>query len=462
MFGIFGLLILIAVNAEVLFAEYPACGSLDDEITEAGLEENIDGHVTRLLKLRNSNGGWANTPEVFLSIQLTEPESFSNLDKSIRRMEEEIQDGISSITIGELAQYMLAVKSACKNTSSFGEVNLKKKLLKKLKGEFYRNGIQLSTPEDGWYGVFLATEAYCVSQAQSPGDEFIHRILHAQNRDGSFGNSASIDHTTRAMMALLCLSRINAISSTQREQVKNSLNLATQFLRSKITTERDDVWFGDKYATPAGVLAIKEHTEWADNAWRCRLMMRSLNRQHSDTEGESAISQRLLALKGVSYLSMLNVDYSCSNSEGTIQDNTIETSLGEDPSPIHCSQEENGQSNFLFSKPAIDIDIAIQSYILPNVITENLDAKVVTLRDVIKGKTLLELLTTAQCRGLLTFKSEKTGWGEYITAIDGKQANSENKEYWSIQRNGESLDVGINQFKPAHSDYILFKLKKWS
>ena len=54
-----------------------------------------------------------------------------------------------------------------------------------------------------------------------------------------------------------------------------------------------------------------------------------------------------------------------------------------------------------------------------------------------------------------------SAWGEYLTAVNGTEANSENKEYWSIENKGESLTVGIGQFKPSDGDRIAFKLKRW-
>lgn len=440
-------------------AAYEICGSASDDDTfeDDQLTENIDRRATRLMALRSPHSGWENTPEAVTAMLLTSPAKFSNMENTLERMENEIRVNGTKMPAAKFSWYLIAVMTSCKNESDFGGRNLVADMKMKLKNEFLYHGIYQHYPLHGWYGIYLAASAYCISQAESPGDYYVHKIIHSQNRDGSFDRSKSVDHTAQAMLALTCISRTSGISNSLGKKLSDSLNSASKYLKTKLTTERFNTWVGDKYSTPAALLAIKEASNWNGEEWRCELVVKSLNQRPSALDPESGLSQAMLALKGVSNLKLMDETHTCPETGTT--DGETEISSQEGEVEVSCRDLESAHSN----PRAIQIDIHLSShpFAYAHGSDRNTGVTRFTLEGAAKGKTLLEMMKLAQCRGFFTFETTDSAWGEYLTTVNGTQANSEKKEYWAIENNGESLTVGIGQFKPSNGDRIAFKLKRW-
>ena len=72
--------------------------------------------------------------------------------------------------------------------------------------------------------------------------------------------------------------------------------------------------------------------------------------------------------------------------------------------------------------------------------------------------TLEQLLERIMLSGDLSYKTEASSFGSYITTINGIEADS-SKQYWSIAINGEDAMQGISDINPVDGDIITLTLK---
>lgn len=169
-----------------LLAAYPACG--DESVTAT----KADRYIARLMEMRDADGGWLNLPEAVLGIQLSDPTSFSDKNQTESKMMEHLQNNIDNISLGRLALYAMALKSLCRDVTDINGTDITEALTTKLDAEFNAVGLRLKSPLGGWFGFFLSLGALCVTSESAPADFYMHRALHVQNRDGSFGRDHSV------------------------------------------------------------------------------------------------------------------------------------------------------------------------------------------------------------------------------------------------------------------------------
>ena len=73
------------------------------------------------------------------------------------------------------------------------------------------------------------------------------------------------------------------------------------------------------------------------------------------------------------------------------------------------------------------------------------------------GKTALEVTQQA-----VDVKTTGTGENAYITAINGREASSDKKEYWELVINGQSSQVGAGSYSVKEGDTIEWKISIFS
>jgi hypothetical protein len=81
------------------------------------------------------------------------------------------------------------------------------------------------------------------------------------------------------------------------------------------------------------------------------------------------------------------------------------------------------------------------------------DGKIVEYQGV-EGATALTTLKT-----LTDVNTEKSDYGEFVTSINGVQANSK-KEYWSFYVNGKYSDEGAGTYKAKAGDNFKWQLEQ--
>jgi len=75
-------------------------------------------------------------------------------------------------------------------------------------------------------------------------------------------------------------------------------------------------------------------------------------------------------------------------------------------------------------------------------------------------QNLIEILNDqANNKADFTFDTEKYSYGELITTINGKKADT--NEFWSINVNGNISQVGASDIVPQNNDVITFSLLKF-
>lgn len=439
------ILAVLATFCGTAIANYEtACGSVSEQ-EYASLTANINVYAKRLLSLRNDRYGWMNTPEAMIGLILSAPEQFSNIDATVAALENEVRTNGSTMTLGKLSQVLLAAKATCRNTTNFGGMDLASELKIRLEHELMLNGTERAPPQ-GWYGVYLAVGAYCISEGKTPGNSYVERILETQNRHGSFHDSHSVDFTAQAMLSLTCIARTSKTHDPMRVTVIHSVNRASTNLLTSLTIKRDNVWIGNKYSTPAALLALMENEKLTNQKPLCLKIFESLNQAPQITEPEAALSQALPVLKGKSVLSLMDEDRTCSFpdvSEEEEEENVVETGGGNIPLIIE-----------------VEMTIRPNHYLGGSLQHMNVSRFDVT--DITKGTSLHDVMMMASQQGLMKFETKASAWGKFIVSINGRKADNTKHEYWGTEANHEALQVGIEQFKPSHGDQITFKLLKWS
>lgn len=62
---------------------------------------------------------------------------------------------------------------------------------------------------------------------------------------------------------------------------------------------------------------------------------------------------------------------------------------------------------------------------------------------------------------LLKEQEEVEEQGGYVTAINGRAATEENREYWAFYLNGQLSQLGAEQYVTNDSDEIVWKIEKY-
>ncbi|XP_077970796.1 transcobalamin-1-like [Styela clava] len=397
----------------------------------------INSAVDRLMELRHPSWGWTNTPEVVLGLQLSAQNKFYGRRKSLEKMRSEIDDDYKEMSIGKLAQYILAIQSMCENPRNFDGRNLLKTLEKRIRKE---------NPDEQYYSFGLALGTVCVNGGHIKMS-VVRNLLKKQNEDGSFGDKHSVDDAAQMILALKCVGsgvRPRFLMKRVRESIKKLVN----FLDSEVKVVEQNTFIGNKYSSPLSALALREADIDSTDTWKCKDVMKSLT-GFDVPETEGVLSQRIPSLAGNSYLD-LEVGWTCK----------AEVSIPQGYQP-KCNPIDP-QTCFPNVVGGIPISARLTIFTdMPHAVNENPNTDVSVI--IKNGTKLHQAMIEAQADGLITFKTVSYSFGESVTSLQGVMADSSARQYWAMLngKTGEILPVGISAYVPHDGDQIIFKLQTY-
>ncbi|XP_002130272.2 transcobalamin-2-like [Ciona intestinalis] len=419
------------------------------------VEAKINNGIDRLMALRNQEWGWVNTPLAVLGLQLGRPGSIFGLNMTLTKMESEIRDQ-SNRNVGKLALYAMALKANCEDPTNFRGINVMQLVQQAMSAEFSsQDKIRNSKSRSHWYQLALGFQAQCVlSGAIDP----IHlsKLIQYQNMNGSFGPS-SVDVTSMALLALSCVRDRNDVADNPifASKVNLAIQKAIVFLGQTVISDRNNVWFGNKYSTPGALLALKEaNRNGSPNIQYCSHIVESMLRQPLAEEFSAAVADMLPALSGNSVLSLMG-NVSCPTPD-PIPD---QYQLAEVTNMEHnCNDFQLGNFFQEFFKVRINVRLSV---ITPD--TNQYPYNVIEVPDVEKDNTLLQVLQQAECNTDIEFETQNTAWGAMLVSVNGVRANSNKREYWSLVdgSSGSFLPTGVSTYQPSDDEHIALKLTTW-
>ncbi|CAK8680293.1 unnamed protein product [Clavelina lepadiformis] len=443
--------ISLLLSCSLVSSAYPAC---DGGSADAALESLIDDHVDRLMELRLPSWGWVNTPGAVLGIQLSKMQSLFGLDRTLETMAQEMKDELDSTNLGKIAHYAMATKASCQNPRNFSGVDIIDRIWKRMRFQFRYEKMSQRIPHDRWYRYGLAVQALCVC-----GEELtryhIVRMARGQNDDGSWGDTHSVDDTNQVLLAIRCIQTQKTVVNRPyiRRLLRNSTIKAISFLESSVNADGDDVWIGNKYSTPGALLALQDISDFAE----CNMAAGSMSNGLAPDERIGAISQRLPAMRGRSVLTLKDPEWTCVTPD-PIPDGYVPNY---DPEPsLECDDLLPGA----IPPPGvtwIDVRLSVQKTLGAN-INDSFDLTLL-VENVNEGNTLLQAMAQARCLGQFQFETVITSFGPSVRSVDGLQADTMNRQYWSLVDAGteKSLPLGAGRYQPSDEQHILFKLSTW-
>nr|XP_002130272.1 transcobalamin-2-like [Ciona intestinalis] len=427
-------------------------GGPPSAVIEAKINEGID----RLMALRNQDWGWVNTPQAVLGLQLGRPGSIFGLNMTLSKIETEIGSQ-SNRNVGKLALYAMALKAICEDPSNFRGINVMQLVQQAMSAEFRsQNGTLNSKPRSHWYQLALGFQAQCVL-----GDSIVpihlSKLIQYQNMNGSFGHSSSVDVTSMALLALSCVRDRNEVADTPilASKVNLAIQKAIVFLGRSVISDRNNVWFGNKYSTPGALLALKEaNRDGGPNIQYCSHVVESMLRQPLAEEFSAAVAQMLPALNGNSVLSLMG-NVTCPTPD-PIPDQYQPADV---TSLVHsCNDFQLGNFFQEFFKVRINVRLSV---ITPD--TNQVPYNVIEVPNVEKDNTLLQVLQQAQCNTDIEFETLNTAWGAMLVSVNGVRANPNKREYWALVdgSSGSFLPTGVSTYRPSDDEHIALKLATW-
>ncbi|CAK8680286.1 unnamed protein product [Clavelina lepadiformis] len=436
-----------------ILAEYPVC---DNSEADIALEELIHENVDRLMELRRPGWGWVNTPEVVLSLQLSAAKKFFAVNETIATMDQEVQDEFDSSCIGKKALYVMAVKATCGNPRNFAGFDLVENLRNSIGTQFRYLRRRQESPSHGWYNYGLAIQALCLCNIEIPRSHIVN-IIRGQDASGGFGNRKSVvDDTSQVLLALACI-KDQSLPTRRRPlmtKLKTAIDKAVGFLQTSRNNELDDFWIGNKFSSPAALLALKETTDLSQSSsWFCNDIARSVSNGLWEDEPEATVAHRLPAMRGRSVLALKD-GWTC------LDPDSIPEGYQPQYNPektLDCSTLLESNGIFSFFLPSIEVQLSVKKTLGSN---NSTPYDYTVLVEVEKGFTLLETMAKARCNNQFEFAVQSSSFGSFVTSVDSLEAVASQRQFWSLldAQTGDFLSVGIDQYKPSHRDHILFKL----
>ena len=100
-------------------------------------------------------------------------------------------------------------------------------------------------------------------------------------------------------------------------------------------------------------------------------------------------------------------------------------------------------------------EISVQSFVIKQIITDG-KKKISSDTKIASGSTALQLLNTTH---KIVAKGEKEN--AFITAIDGRVADPQKKEFWAFYVNGKQAQVGAGSYIIKKNDTIEWKIETY-
>ncbi|XP_027720167.1 transcobalamin-2 isoform X2 [Vombatus ursinus] len=333
-------------------------------------------------------------------------------------------------SMGQLALYLLAMRSGCKDIGTRKGNVLVTQLKHYLEEEKHRIGHEhKGHPLTSYYQYSLAILALCVHDKKVPG-HVVEKLLHAAEHDVFLHRSQySVDTAAMASLAFSCLQ-----ASGLNPGLEPWISRALKHVRDKILQEETpEGYFGNIYSSPLALQALMEAPS-PESELAClragNALMKGL--EEGAFQNPIPLSQLLPILHQRTYLSLMQLD--CNDERGLLEADITTIPLTRKPQNIEVRLRVQIDPQFRF--------LHDQQYLVP------------------EGATLQDVLIKAQEEGWFTYETETTLSGPLVTSVMGISPGE--RQYWQLlQAPDTPLLQGIADYRPQDGETILLSLASW-
>ncbi|KAM7109566.1 cobalamin binding intrinsic factor [Ciconia maguari] len=407
----------------------------------------------------------------------------------------------ADMTSGEVALYVLALLSSCRDPRHVEALGQTVDLLRVLQQKTDVEVAHLGTPgREGGRGV--PGEAFPPPTARSPVSsphfaevEGIPKTtLYSVSLDtlglcltgvGNYQKAAvllakqvlnakkhlSVDTRAVAVLALVCTYNRTEQQNVQ-ELLRKALSTVTKgFLNEQ---EKNDGMIGNIYSMGLALQALEATAKfYAPQKWDCAQAFSVVYRH--DYRQPMAIAQVLPALVGRSYLAAASLDCTTSAS--------VSPGPQQSPSPkLDAPKVDRGTAvpTWSPSRPrgdgaprpllpcapwhragcppcpsALPAALITVHYAIVNKLQGKHFSYAISVR-VPDGSTLLKVLQVAEQEkpNVFSFRTEYTSWGPMVVSIHGLAANPDDRTYWQFLSGSDALQEGVGTYKPQDGEHI--------
>ncbi|XP_077016671.1 transcobalamin-2 isoform X2 [Tamandua tetradactyla] len=321
-------------------------------------------------------------------------------------------------TMGQLALYLLALRANCE----FIGGHKGDRLVSKLKGflETEKRAIgrdHKGHPRTSYYQYGLGILALCVHRKRLHSS-VVGKLLYAVEHD------LPVDSVAMAGLAFTCLERSN-LNPDQR----NPIALAIRTVQDKILkAQTPRGHFGNVYSTPLALQFLMTSSVPGVELGAACLKARAAllaSLQNGDFQNALMISQLLPVLNHKSYVDLISLD--CLAPRAMLEP-AVET-----PSQIRGPEVISVTLRVLQSQYSISVPA---------------------------GSSLEDVLKKAQELGKVTYRTQASLSGPYLTSVMGKEAGE--RKFWQHLRAPDTpLLQGIADYRPKDGETIELRLVSW-
>ncbi|XP_075358031.1 cobalamin binding intrinsic factor [Mycteria americana] len=369
-------------------------------------------------------------PSVLLALNLATATGSPTYKWLLQEIQEEaVKRAQKDMTSGEVALYVLALLSSCRDprhVEALGQtVDLLRVLQQKTDVEVARLEVE-GIPKTTLYSVSLDTLGLCltgVGNYQKAAVLLAKQVLNPKKH-------LSVDTRAVAALALACTYNRTEQQNVQ-ELLRTALSTVTKgFLNEQ---EKNDGMIGNIYSMGLALQALEATAKfYAPQKWDCAQAF-SVVYSH-DYRQPMAIAQVLPALVGRSYLEAASLDCTTSAS--------VSPGPQQSPSPK-------------LDAPGVHRALITVHYAIVNEL-QGKHFRYATSVRVPAGSTLLEVLQVAEKEkpNIFSFRTEYTSWGPMVVSIHGLAANPDDRTYWQFLSGRDALQEGVGTYKPQDGEHI--------
>lgn len=417
----------VALSTAVLLA-LAGCGVEGTDPQNCTVSAEERARMLGILQLSAMDSGTPN-PSVLLALNLAGDSSKAR-QELLERIKETAAKQAKDMSSGQVALYMLALRSSCcdpRDVAAHGQsVDLLSILQEKTDQELTHLE-QNGTPKSSLFSVGLDAQALCVTGA---GDyESAATILAKQLQRSQ--DKLSVDEQAMMALALVC-----AYNRTEHKDVQDLLNRTLTMVSNGFLDKQAEGngIIGNIYSTGLAMqLLLAAGKFYAPRPWDCTQPVAAITAQH--LQQPMAVAQALPALVGRTYLDSASLD--CSPEAPTTAGMQLDTVLTKGTTP------EQAGSN-------ITVNYTITNEVRGKHFSYSTEVEVPA------GSVLLVVLEEAQKsnKTIFSFKTESTFWGPMVVSIHGLAASENDRTFWQFFNGSVPLQEGVGTYKPQDGEHI--------
>ncbi|XP_074740695.1 cobalamin binding intrinsic factor [Strix uralensis] len=369
-------------------------------------------------------------PSVLLAMNLAGAPNSSVQNQLLQEIEKEaVKRAQKDMTSGEVALYVLALNSSCKDprhVQAMGKSIDLISILQEKTDEEVASLVMKGVPKTTLYSVSLDALSLCLTKAggyQAPSVILAKWVLSPDSH-------LDVDTRAVAAMAMACAYSHTDLRDVRELLLKALRNVTNGFLDEQ---EKGHGMIGNIYSTGLALQALQATGKfYAPREWDCAQAF-SVVYKH-DYQLSMAIAQVLPALAGRSYLDV-------------VSPGCVKTSMYPSLQP---SLSPNPGTTGVHKAPTIEVHYSIINKL------QGKHFSYTTSVQVPSGSTLLKVLQAAEAEKpkIFSFQTEQTSWGPMVVSIHGLAANSNDRTYWQFLSGGKPLQEGVGTYKPHDGEHI--------